>query len=69
MSNLAFVEINWEEFWEKFDGPFCTANEAQKRAQNFALTSARPIEFVAAISLWGMSAMMYVMFLWTTVSH
>ena len=27
---------NWEEFWEKICGSFCTANEARKCAENFA---------------------------------
>ena len=28
--------INWEEFWEKISGSFCTANEARKWAEHFA---------------------------------
>ena len=40
--------INWEEFWEKICGSFCTVNEARKCAENFAQffaqTSARVIK-------------------------
>ena len=52
--------INWEEFWEKICGSFCTANEARKCAENFAQflrPDFRPSHknLSAAISLWGKS--------------